>query len=338
MQQRYLVTGAQGFVGRYLVSCLLSRSKHVTILGIGRSPQRDTHFLHPLSFAARQVPAPLPEPLRVPRSSRYSYLSVDLLDANFAEVARQFRPTAVIHLAANLRGVARECILDNVRSTQSLLEALLTAGSQLEMLLFASSAGIYGHQEMQPISEDTCPAPLNDYARSKAASERMVQDFADQAQVPVAIARIFNVLGPGQDELHLAGHLVGQMGAILGGAAPAVIRTRSLASTRDFLDVRDVSTALALILEQNRGGIYNVGSGTETRVGDLLTLFLEAAGLQQLARIENDPSANDPIPRHVASVQRIAATRFKPAYPLAWSCRDMLEYYRRLVLPTVAAR
>ena len=338
MPHRYLVTGAQGFVGRYLVNCLLSRSEHSTILGIGRSPQEDSHFLHSLTCAGHQVPAPLPEPLRASRSPRYSYLSLDLLRDKLADVVSQFRPTAVIHLAASLRGVTDELILlNNVRSTESLLKALLTGGNELEIFLLASSGGVYGRQEMQPIREDTRPAPANDYARSKVVSEEIVQDFAKKSGVRVAIARIFNVLGPGQDELHLGGRLVSQIGAILGHRTPTVISTRSLASTRDFLDVRDVSTALALILEQNRGGIYNVGSGVETKIADLVMLFLRSAELQGVARIESDPNEIDPIPRHVASVQRIAETGFIPAYPLPLACCDMLEYYRRLILPNVTS-
>jgi len=330
---RYLVTGAQGFVGRYLINCLLSHADDSTILGIGRSPQRDLHFLHPLTCVAQRVRAPLPEPLRASRSARYSYLSIDLLSDKLTVVVSQFRPTAVIHLAASLRGGTDEFIsLNNVRSTKSLLKALMTSGSKVEVFLLASSGGVYGRQETQPIGEDAPVAPIDGYAKSKVGSEEMVQDFAEQSGVPVAIARIFNVLGPGQDELHLGGRLVSQIGTILSRATPAVIRTRSLASTRDFLDVRDVSSALALILGQNRTGIYNVGSGVETRIADLVMLFVQAAELREAARIESDSNVIDPIPRHVASIQKIVATGFRPTHPLAVSCRDMLEYYRRLIL------
>jgi len=335
---RYLITGAQGFVGRYLVHCLLSRSDNCTILGIGRSPQRDSHFLHPLSCAGHEVLAPLPAALRASPCPRYSYLSIDLLSYKLADVVSQFQPTAVVHLAASLRGVTDEFILwNNVHGTESLLKALRIRANKLEMLLLASSGGVYGCQDTQPIREDALLKPIDDYAKSKGASEELVQDFAERSDAPVAIARIFNVLGPGQDELHLAGRLVSQIGAIVGNHAPAVIRTRSLGSTRDFLDVRDVSTALALILEQNRGGIYNIGSGVETQLADLLMLFLKSAELQQLARIESGPNEIDPIPRHVANIQKLAATGFLPSHPLARCCCDMLEYYQRLILPTATS-
>ena len=332
VRHRYLVTGAQGFVGRYLINCLLARSEDSAILGIGRSPRRDLHFLHPLTFGTDQVPAPLPQSLRTSNSPRYSYLSIDLLSNKLADVVSDFRPTAVIHLAASLLGVTGEIILwNNVRSTEVLLNALLRSGANLEILLLASSGGVYGRQDVQPITEGARLAPVDHYAKSKLISEEMVTAFAEQSGTPVIIARVFNVLGPGQDELHLGGRLVSQIGTIRSRNTSAVIRTRSLASTRDFLDVRDVSTALALILEQNCGGIYNVGSGIETKIADLVMIFLQSAELREAARIESDPSVIDPIPRHVASVQRIAAAGFKPTHPLALTCCDMLEYYLRSI-------
>jgi GDP-4-dehydro-6-deoxy-D-mannose reductase len=269
--------------------------------------------------------------LRASRSPRYSYLSVDLLSDKLLDVLYQFRPTAVIHLAALLRGVTDELILlNNVQSTESLLKAILTSGSKPEMFLLASSGGVYGRQEMQPISEGAELVPIDHYAKSKLVAEGMVQHFEERSETRVAVARIFNILGPGQDELHLGGRLVTQIGAILSRSSPEVLRAGSLGSTRDFLDVRDVSTALALILEQNREGIYNVGSGVETKIADLVMLFVESAELQDVARIENNPDVIDPIPRHVANIQRIAAIGFKPTYPLALTCCDMLKYYRLL--------
>src|SRR5215469_4443226 len=171
-RHRYLVTGAQGFVGRYLIHCLLSRSDDSTILGIGRSPQQDSHFLHPLTCGAQPVLAPLPEPLRASRSPRYSYLQGDLLGDNIADVLSQFRPTAVVHLAASLRGVTDEFILlNNARSTESLLKALRRTASKLKIFLLASSGGVYGCQEMQPLDEDRQLAPVDNYAKSKVIAE-----------------------------------------------------------------------------------------------------------------------------------------------------------------------
>ena len=330
MTQRYLVTGAQGFVGRYMVDCLQNHFERATVLGIGRSPRQNSHFLHSLTCGTNRVQAPLPECLTP--GSRYRYLQVGSSGDDLANIICDFRPTAVIHLAASLRGVTDEIIVqNNLQSTASLVNALLASGIKLETFLLASSGGVYGKQEKQPIQEDASVSPLDFYAQSKFACEEIVRDFAVKSATPMAIARIFNVLGPGQDELHVAGRFVSQIGTILGHGSPPVVRTGGLESTRDFLDVRDVCSALACILEHNHEGIYNVGSGTETKIADLLSLFAHCAGLADAIRIETDATRTDPIPRHVAETDRITSLGFKPRHALARSCCDMLTYHQRFI-------
>jgi len=333
MTQRYLLTGAQGFIGRHLVSHLLCHSPQSTILGVGRSPQQDSFFGHWLSCGDRRLLAPLPEYLRTALGPRYRYISIDLTSVDFAAAARDFRPTKVIHLAAALRGAPDELIYqDNVRSTASLLQAIGLC--DVEMLLFASSGGVYGKQDHFPIDETAVVRPLDFYSRSKLASEDRVRQFALQSGIPTAIARIFNVVGMGQDELHVAGRIAGQLASILAHKAEPIIRVGLLSSSRDFLDARDACHGLAVILGSNLQGVYNVGSGVETNVGELLRVFLDTAGLRKNVQIESDAARIDPIPRHVANIARLADKGFAPKYSLELSCQEMLAYWARYIYGT----
>jgi nucleoside-diphosphate-sugar epimerase len=325
MTQRYLVTGAQGFIGRHMVSHLLCHSPECTVLGVGRSPQHDFFFNHSLSCGDLLVIATLPKYLRTAIGPRYRYVSMDITSDDFASTVRDFRPTKVIHLAAGLRGAPDELIYqNNVRSTASLLHAIFQC--DVEMILFASSGGVYGKQDHFPIEESAVVLPLDSYSRSKLASEDLVRQFALQSGVPTAIARIFNVLGPGQDELHFAGRIAGQLASILAHKTDPTIRVGLLSSSRDFLDVRDTCYGLAIILESNLRGVSNLGRGLETNMSELLTMFLDAAGLQKDVRIEIDPTRIDPVPRHVASVSRLADKGFSPQYSLRLTCQEMLAY------------
>jgi nucleoside-diphosphate-sugar epimerase len=332
MSDRYLVTGAQGFFGRYLVSHLLGRSDDASVLGIGRSPRQDSHFLHSASCRGQALPVPVPEALHPTHGSRYKYLSMDLSSGKLAGVIRTFQPTAVIHLAASLRGLTDELILhNNIRSTESLLDALKLSAVRPRILLLASTGGVYGSQENQPLTEERAPAPVDVYARSKLACEDLVSEFARQSRVRVTIARIFNVLGPGQDELHVAGRLASQISAILAHSSAPIIRTGSLESSRDFLDVRDVCAALITILDRDYEGICNVGSGIETTIGELLAFFVGSAGLAATARVELDTTRTESVRRHVAGTRLLAAIGFTPEYSVELSCRDMLAYYARFI-------
>jgi nucleoside-diphosphate-sugar epimerase len=333
MTPRYLLTGAQGFIGRHMVSHLLCHSPQSTILGVGRSPRQDLFFNHSLNCGDRRVLAILPEYLRTVVGSRYRYVSTDLTSLDFTAAVRDFRPTKVIHLAATLRGAPDEITYqNNVRGTASLLHAI--AQCDIEMLLFASSGGVYGKQDHFPIEETAVVLPLDSYSRSKLASEELVRQFAVQAGIATAIARIFNVVGPGQDELHFAGRIAGQLASILARKAEPILRVGPLSSSRDFLDARDTCEGLAVILESNRRDIYNVGSGVETNVGDLLRVFLDTAGLRTNVEIESDTARIDPVPRHVANIGRLAAEGFAPQYSLELTCREMLDYWTRHVYGT----
>jgi len=255
---------------------------------------------------------------------------MDITSVDFAPTVLDFRPTKVIHLAAALRGVPDELIFQsNVRSTASLLHAIWQ--SDVEMLLFASSGGVYGKQNNFPIEETAVVLPLDSYGRSKLASEDLVRQFALQSGVPTAIARIFNVLGPGQDELHFAGRIAGQLASILARKAEPIVRVGPLSSSRDFLDVRDICHGLAVILGSNHQGVYNVGSGLETNVGELLRVFLDTADLRKDVEIETDATRIDPVPRHVANIGRLADDGFTPQYSLELSCQEMLAYCARYV-------
>ncbi len=330
MTQRYLVTGAQGFIGRHLVSHLLSHFPQSTVLGVGRSPQQDSSFSYSMSCGERRVPAALPEYLRDAVAPRYRYVSADLGSLDFADAIRDFRPARVIHLAGTLRGGPDENIFqNNVQGTASLLHAIRQC--DVEMLLFASSGGVYGKQDTLPIEETAVVQPLDSYSRSKLASEDLMQQFALQSGIRTTIARIFNVCGPAQDELHFAGRIANQLASILAHKSEAVVRVGSLSSTRDFLDVRDVCQGLAVILASNHQGVCNVGSGSETNVGELLGLFLEFTGLKKDVQIDIDAARIDPVPRQVANISRLAETGFVPQYSLNLSCQEMLAYCNRYV-------
>src|SRR2546428_7690141 len=103
--ERFLVTGAQGFVGRYLVSRLLSSHCEAKVVGIGRSPRFDDTFTHSVSWLSQLIQAPLPESLKTSCcGDRYQYASLDIHDqVGLSKLLRKFSPHVLIHLASGLR-------------------------------------------------------------------------------------------------------------------------------------------------------------------------------------------------------------------------------------------
>src|SRR5262249_13979406 len=100
-----LITGAQGFTGRYLIRHWLTEDARVRLIGIGRSPYRAETFTHVINWGGRQLRAPVPAALRpAANTPRYVYHAVDLVEteAVTALLVRE-RVDTIIHLAASLR-------------------------------------------------------------------------------------------------------------------------------------------------------------------------------------------------------------------------------------------
>jgi nucleoside-diphosphate-sugar epimerase len=339
MSRRYLITGAQGFVGRYLVAHLLNADGGAEILGVGRSPRRDDAFTHDVHWEATAVAAPLPDELKTTFCSRhYQYVALDLRQrAPMSRVMRDFRPQVVVHLAAALRDDPPESLFRiNVEGTIHLIEAIAESAIARPTLIVGSSGGVYGIPSPHelPLREDHACAPIDLYSISKLAAEESARALAQLYRTPLLIARLFNLIGPGQDERHACAKFASTLAAIVSNQLPRFIEVGALTPTRDFIDVRDAAAALHALIERGVAGeTYNIGSGAETSIDTILAMTLQVAGLNGAVEVRRTAHRALDIPRHFAEVERLKALGFRPRYELKRSIEDMFHYY----IETVAA-
>jgi 3-dehydroquinate synthetase/nucleoside-diphosphate-sugar epimerase len=333
MSRRLFVTGAQGFIGRYFVAHVLEALPDVLVLGVGRSPEHRDHFTHHITWRG-MVPAPLTAPLAAAaRDPRYDYVPLDLNDRpRLSELLAQFRPDTVVHLAAALRDDPPEQLVSsNVGSLVALIEAIAGGDLPPPLLVLGSSGAVYGAAAAVPIDEQTACSPLDPYAVSKVAAENMARVLMQRYGLQAIYARIFNPLGPGQDERHVCGRICSQVAAIAASLADPVLELGTLTATRDFVDVRDVARALLCLMERAQaGGTYNVGSGVETSVQRILELTLARARLTDTVRLKVMPARPSDIPRLVGRTDRLAALGFTCRHDLADSLQETVEYYLAL--------
>ena len=329
--QRVFVTGAQGFVGRYLVSRLLERNQRISVLGIGRSADQRATFTHVVRLAGEVVPAPLPPDVAAHvRRPSYAYRAVDLNDvAAMTALLRDFAPNSVFHLASGLRDDdPRTLFRTNVDGTIALLDAIDAAKVQPDAIVLGSSGGVYGAAAELPIGEHARCEPVDLYSVSKLASEHASRIVARSAVLPVIWARLFNIVGAGQDERHVCGRFASQIAAIALDRTPGELHTGDLTTTRDFIDVRDLADALILLAARATPGMaYNVGSGEETLIQSILYKMLANAGLEDSVTLTSSAYRNADVRRHVADITQLRSLGFARRFSLDESVADVYRYY-----------
>lgn len=203
-------------------------------------------------------------------------LSSDLTDFDsVAEEISQVKPDAVVHLAGIAfvgHGNANAFYEVNLIGTRNLLEALAQHAPDVQSILLASSANIYGNRAEGILSEDTPPDPINDYAVSKLAMEQMAHLWTDR--LPLFIVRPFNYTGVGQDKVFLIPKIVSHF-----KEKKNVIELGNLDVWREFGDVRAVAAAYRKLLEQCPvGKSINVCTGQTHSLREVVALCEKITG------------------------------------------------------------
>lgn len=332
MSTRALITGGQGFIGRAVAAHWLESDRQAHVVALGRSPRRDDAFPHSVHWGEQPLPAPVPGAIqRGIDPERYRYERLDLSDQpGLVRLIRSYEPTVVVHVAGSLRDAPlAELISTNIMGTATLLDAIAGAGWRPDKIVLGSSCGVYGVAEQLPVSETDGCRPIDQYSTTKLAAEHVGCIGAARHGLPVVRARIFNVIGSGQDERHVTSWLAMQAAAIDAGLRPPIIRHGPLTTTRDFIPVEEVARALVtLALRGEAGLVYNVASGQETRLEAIRELVLAATGLDGRVEFRLTPGRPADIPRQYASIARLQRLGFEPGVELPEAIRSLVRYYR----------
>jgi nucleoside-diphosphate-sugar epimerase len=325
---RAVVTGAQGLLGRQVVSTLLGNGAEA-VLGVGRSPQHDDFYTHDLAWLDDRLQAPVPKTLRdAIADERYTYRSLDLRDqVGVAKVGEQFAPDLVIHTAAALRDASWQDLFDsNLQATLGVINGF--AMKTKPRFVLVSSGSIYGGGRGAVPFQETGPTePIDPYGATKRAGEDIARITAGRCDVLLTQARVFNLVGAGLQDRHLPAVLAGRVAAICRGFAPPVLRLGPLTATRDFVAVEDAADALLAIA--NTPGpppVINVASGVEIRVSQMVTTLLDIAGRPDVT-IETIEGRPTDIPRAFADIGLLKSIGFSPTRSLTSSLSEMLNYF-----------
>lgn len=262
---RALITGGTGYVGTAVAAELLAAGMDVTVLGQREKP-----------FAQSSV--------------EVAALFADIRDRSVVErIVVDGSYDTIVHLA----GLARtresftkplEYYETNIGGTVNLLRAIdLLPAESAPSIIYGSSTLVYGSRYVGAVSETAAPEPESPYAETKQAVERLLVAQANAGKLAGTILRIFNVAGGvnGVCDTDLTRIIPTLMRAAV-ERTPVNLVGRGV-SVRDFVHPADVATAVRAAIEAARPGacpIYNVGSGTGTRIIDVLHNIEEIAGVR----------------------------------------------------------
>ena len=297
---KVLVTGATGFVGRWLV---------------------------------QELEAAGHEAVGTPGSAVLDIADPEAVNAFVGRI----HPEAVVHLAGmsygpDARHDPDRAITVNAAGTRTVIQAVGDAVGPVPVLVVGSSE-VYGNPDPAdlPLRESAPLLTDQPYGLSKLAQERAAFETAELLGIPVVVARAFNHTGPGQRREFVIPAIAARIVAARDSGA-RTIRAGDVDVRRDIGDVRDVVRAYRLLIEAMAGSrlradhvVYNVASGRTVAIREVIDRLAALAGIDVTVEVDSSlVRANDP-PEIRGDASRLAeAVGWNPVIALEVTLRDVL--------------
>lgn len=245
-----LVVGGAGFIGSHTVEALLGRGYRVRVFDDLSSGKRDN--------------LPLQHP----------HLELVVGDIRDAEALQRALHGALgcIHLAAQVSAALSVedpvgSAMRNILGFVNVIEGV--RAQQVQRLVYASSAAVYGDNTRLPLQEDEPSQPSNPYGLEKQVDELYAGLYARLHGLNSLGLRYFNVYGPRQDPASPYSGVISRFIERLAAGEPPTVFGDGR-QTRDFVHVSDVAQANVLALASDYQGVCNVATGNRI---DLLRLL-----------------------------------------------------------------
>lgn len=297
---KILVTGGAGFIGGNLVPLLVEKGAEVCVLDSLISGKRE----------------------RVPEG--VTLIKGDIRDSEVLRSAMN-GVTHVVHLAAlvsvpeSMKDPVPTCDV-NVAGTESVLSAAREAG--VKRFVYATSAAVYGDEPSLPKKETSELRPQSPYALSKVMNELQAEMYGRAFGLSAAGLRFFNVYGPGQEGHHPYATVIPRWIEAIKNERPITIYGDGF-QTRDFIHVSDVVGAIYGALTSDKTGVYNIASGEETSLNNLVDIIECVHG--KPIQVNKEPARGGDIIRSVADISAArSALGFTPAVALEKGIKELL--------------
>ena len=304
----FLVTGGAGFIGSHLTHRLVASGARVRVLDQFTTGRREnlTHLID----------------------------RIELIEGDITDMATVRSAVSgvdyILHLAALVsvpESVDRpkQNFAVNLLGTHNILLAARDAG--VRRVVFSSSCAVYGDQA-PPHHEELAPRSLSPYAAAKLSGEQLCRSFSHVYDLPTVCLRYFNVFGPRQDPYSgYAAAIPLFINALLNGRQPKIFGDGR--QSRDFVYVSNVVAAnlLACGVDAAVGGVFNIGTGRETNLLELLEILNKLVG-QTVEPIFAPARAGDVRHSYGDITRATSVLGYTPSVGLAEGMRETVNWYR----------
>lgn len=313
--KKVLITGSGGFVGRHLTNLLKTDYEVIgTLFGEDLKDEENVNY-HEGNIQDPKV---------------------------LEDLIKKYSPDFIIHLAA--RAISWDSDTEQIFNTNflgtiNLYKAVLTQKevdkSYNPKILYVSSAEVYGKTTIPDRINENCPFfPVNFYAVSKVAGDRLSYQLSQSEKLNILIARPFNHSGPGQQKGFFVPDMASQIVEIENDPNGKTLKVGNLESIRDLSDVRDIVRAYKLLLEADTkpGEAVNICSGNGKKMKDILDKLLSFA--KKDIKVEEDHDRFYPVDIKVAvgdNSKLKSLTGWSPQIELDKTLEDALEYWREKI-------
>ncbi len=303
--KRVILTGGTGFVGANLARRLLSEGHEV-------------HLLVRQNYTPWRIDA-IREDVNLHE--------VSLEDGQtLASRVEKIRPDWIFHLATHgaysYQTDLQRMVQTNVIGTINLVEACLKTG--FETFVNTGSSSEYGFKEHAP-SETEWLEPNSHYAVTKASSTLFCRYTAQSRKVNLPTLRLYSVFGPYEEPTRLVPTLILRG---LGGGLPTLVNSDI---ARDYVYVEDAIEAYLLAATQQNqksGAIYNVGTGIQTSLSEIVDIARRLMGITEEPRWGSMPDRVWDAMVWVADIRKIRETLgWQPKHTLEQGFRSMLKWF-----------
>ena len=301
---KILITGGAGFIGSHLADALVSKGHEVTIVdnlssGTKKFIPRDAEFIETDIRSDKLI----------------SLFESRHFDVVYHEAAQTMVPVSIRYpkfdAEENIIGLLN--VLESARKTD------------VQKIIFSSSAAIYGDNSNLPLAENELPAPTSFYGLTKWMTERYLTLYHSLFNLNYTVLRYSNVYGPRQG--------ANSEGGVIYLFAKALSQKQKITilgdgkQTRDFISVHDVVSANVSALTHGHQNIFNVSTGSEISIQHLAHKMVNLTGLDPSYIQYGQPRAGD-IFRSCLSNQKIRTSlNWSPSMSLEDGLKETLDFF-----------